>query len=666
MIGLPAGNLSAQTEDPAAAELLENFFRDNEQASESDAQVFLENLENYRSNPLDLNRASREDLIGLHVLNELQVESFLTYRTQLGPLLNDYELQAIPDWSPADIRRMLLFSKVYTGLDTRNIKIMRGLYEGENDLLLRWGRPEPTNYPDTVEGGDSGFAIRYRHSFDNRLRFGFTAEKDPGEAFFRKSNKQGFDFYSAHFFVQNLNEHLKTFAAGDYSARFGQGLLLQTGFSPGKSAETVSVARGGRKISPYASFGETFFFRGAAATFRWGPHIETTVLYSSRRRDGNVIAPDPTDQEFQEIIFSSLQSSGYHRTRTEIDDEKSLREQVTGFSAAYLWKSGHITVNGLYLHYDKPWNPAPAAYRLYTFRGQDLGAYSLDYAWRRRNWLFLGETARSDNGAVASINSLLFSPDRHVTVTALHRFFPKDYQSIYAQPFAESSGAANEQGVYLGADIRYIRRWQINVYADVWRHPWLRFGVSAPSQGREFLARVLWTKSKTFSVYALWQSEIKERNSDEEGIPGLLENRRDRLRLHAIYKVHPSVELRSRIEWTVFRVADFARTKGFIAYQEVVFRSTGSPWSASARYAIFDTDNFDTRVFAFENDLFSAVSIPAFSGRGTRYYLNLQWRVNSWLRLEGRFEQTDQVKSITTSGLTGRERYWKLQARFSF
>ncbi len=666
VIGLPAGNLSAQTEDPAAAELLENFFRDNEQASESDAQVFLENLENYRSNPLDLNRASREDLIGLHVLNELQVESFLTYRTQLGPLLNDYELQAIPDWSPADIRRMLLFSKVYTGLDTRNIKIMRGLYEGENDLLLRWGRPEPTNYPDTVEGGDSGFAIRYRHSFDNRLRFGFTAEKDPGEAFFRKSNKQGFDFYSAHFFVQNLNEHLKTFAAGDYSARFGQGLLLQTGFSPGKSAETVSVARGGRKISPYASFGETFFFRGAAATFRWGPHIETTVLYSSRRRDGNVIAPDPTDQEFQEIIFSSLQSSGYHRTRTEIDDEKSLREQVTGFSAAYLWKSGHITVNGLYLHYDKPWNPAPAAYRLYTFRGQDLGAYSLDYAWRRRNWLFLGETARSDNGAVASINSLLFSPDRHVTVTALHRFFPKDYQSIYAQPFAESSGAANEQGVYLGADIRYIRRWQINVYADVWRHPWLRFGVSAPSQGREFLARVLWTKSKTFSVYALWQSEIKERNSDEEGIPGLLENRRDRLRLHAIYKVHPSVELRSRIEWTVFRVADFARTKGFIAYQEVVFRSTGSPWSASARYAIFDTDNFDTRVFAFENDLFSAVSIPAFSGRGTRYYLNLQWRVNSWLRLEGRFEQTDQVKSITTSGLTGRERYWKLQARFSF
>mgnify|MGYP002147156826 CR=1 FL=1 len=666
VIGLPAGHLSAQTEDPAAAELLENFFRDNEQASESDAQVFLENLENYRSNPLDLNRASREDLIGLHVLNELQVESFLTYRAQLGPLLNDYELQAIPDWSPADIRRMLLFSKVYTGLDTRNIRIIRGLYEGENDLLLRWGRPEPTNYPDTVEGGDSGFAIRYRHSFDNRLRFGFTAEKDPGEAFFRKSNKQGFDFYSAHFFVQNLNEHLKTFAAGDYSARFGQGLLLQTGFSPGKSAETVSVARGGRKISPYASFGETFFFRGAAATFRWGPHIETTVLYSSRRRDGNVIAPDSTDQEFQEIIFSSLQSSGYHRTRSEIDDEKSLREQVTGFSAAYLWKSGHITVNGLYLHYDKPWNPTPAAYRLYTFRGQDLGAYSLDYAWRRRNWLFLGETARSDNGAVASINSLLFSPDRHVTVTALHRFFPKDYQSIYAQPFAESSGAANEQGVYLGADIRYIRRWQINVYADVWRHPWLRFGVSAPSQGREFLARVLWTKSKTFSVYALWQSETKERNSDEEGIAGLLENRRDRLRLHAIYKVHPSVELRSRIEWTVFRVADFARTKGFIAYQEAVFRSTGSPWSASARYAIFDTDNFDTRVFAFENDLFSAVSIPAFSGRGTRYYLNLQWRVNTWLRLEGRFEQTNQVKSITTSGLTGRERYWKLQARFSF
>ncbi|MEZ4966189.1 MAG: hypothetical protein R2791_13180 [Saprospiraceae bacterium] len=657
--------VSAQVDENATAELLENFFRDNEQATESDAQQFLENLEIYRNRPLDLNRAGRDELLGLHLLNELQVENFLTYRDQFGPLLNEYELQAVPGWSLSDIRTMLQFSKVSTGLDTRNVSILRGFYEGNNELLLRWGRPDPPNYTTNVEGEPNSWAFRYRHTFDNRLRLGFTAENDPGEALFSGSNKHGFDFYSAHLYARDLGGTVHTIALGDYSARFGQGLLLQTGFAPGKSAETVSVLRGGRKINAYSAFGESFFFRGAAAEFRFGEHFELTALYSNRLRDGNVVTPDSIDMEFAEIVFSSLQTSGYHRTQSEIADEKALREQVGGVSASFTWKSGHFTANGLYLHYDKPWNPATAPYRQFVFRGNELSGVSIDYEWRRRNWIFNGETARSDNGAVASLNALLFSPDRHVTLTALHRSFPKDYQSIYASPFAETSGAANEQGMYLGADIRYIRRWQINAYADIWRHPWLRFGVGAPSRGREYLLRVLWTKSKAFSAYVLWQREIKERDSDVEGLAGLLENQRDRLRFHANCRVSAGLEFRSRIEWTFYEVAGL-NSRGYIAYQEAVVRPLGSNVSGVFRYAIFDTENFDTRVFAFENDLFSSISIPAFSGRGTRFYLNLQWRISRWLRLEGRYEQTDQVRAVTTSGQTGRERYWKLQARFRF
>jgi hypothetical protein len=58
------------------------------------------------------------------------------------------------------------------------------------------------------------------------------------------------------------------------------------------------------------------------------------------------------------------------------------------------------------------------------------------------------------------------------------------------------SGASNEKGLFLGADVRWTRRWQINAYADVWRHPWLRYGVNAPSAGHEYLARVQWQKGK--------------------------------------------------------------------------------------------------------------------------------------------------------------------------
>ncbi len=656
----------AQIQDRSADELLENFFRDNEQASESDAQQFLEILENYRANPLNLNSASRDELFSLHLLNELQIENLLRYRAQFGPLLNEYELQSVPGLEVNDIRRLLTYTQVRTSLDTRNANILKGLYTGENDLLMRWGRPDPPNYTGTVEGLPNAWAIRYRHSFDNRLRFGFTAENDPGEAFFHKSNRQGFDFYSAHLFVQNLNRTVKVVALGDYSARFGQGLLLQTGFSPGKSAETTSILRGGRKINAYAAFGESYFFRGAATTMAFGKHLEITALYSDRRRDGNVLLPDTTELEFADITFSSLQTSGLHRTASEVADEHSLHEQVGGLSATYGWKNGQVSVNGLSIMYDKAFNPSQAAYRQFTFRGQTLTGGSVDYNWRRRNWLLFGEAARSDNGGMAMVNGLLLSPDQHVTFSAVHRSLDRDYQSVYAAPFAETSGASNENGLFIGADIRYLRRWQLNAYADVWRHPWLRFGVSAPSQGREFLARLLWTKSRSFSVYGLWQAETKERDGNVGDITALVENRRDRLRLHAIYKVSKAVELRSRMEWTIYEIADADRTHGFIAYQEAVVKPLGFPVTGTIRYAIYDTENFDTRVYAYENDLFSAISIPAFSGRGSRIYMNVHWRVNHWLRLEARVEQTNQLRAVTSSNITGKDRYWKLQARIKW
>jgi hypothetical protein len=663
--------LSAQNEEPSTSELLENFFRDNESASESDAQQFIENLDLLRDRPLDLNQASREDLISLHLLNDVQVERFLAYRAQFGPFLNAYELQAIPTWEITDIRRVLPYTKIRTGLDTRNVNILKGFTRGENELLLRWGYPDPPNYSNfgssrEVEGGPYTTAIRYRHTFDSRLRFGFTAESDAGEALFTKSNPHGFDFYSAHLFVQNLNANVKAIALGDYSARFGQGLLLQTGFSPGKSAETVSVARGGRKVNAYGAFGETFFFRGAATTLAFGKHVEVTALYSNRLRDGNVQNPDPNDQEAADILFTSLQTSGYHRDSSEIVDEKSLKEQVGGLSATYLWRHGQISANGMYIAYDKPWNPTEAAYRRFTFRGKNLASASVDYNWRWRNFFVFGETARSDNGGIASVNGLLLSAHRNVTLSAVQRSLAKDYQSIYGAPFAETSGANNEKGLYLGADIRWIRRWQLNFYADAWRHPWLRFGVSAPSRGREFLARLNWQKSKTFSAYVLWQSETKERDNDAEGAPGLVENRRDRFRLHAISKVNQSIELRSRLEWTTFKIGARAPSRGYMAYQEAVVKVLNTPVSGSIRYTIFDTEDYDTRVYTYENDLFAAVSIPAFAGRGSRYYLNLQWNVNKWLRLEGRFEQTNTLQAVTDTGTTGKERVWKVQVRMKW
>lgn len=656
--------LNAQ-DDPAVAELLENFFRSNESASESDAQIFLEQLEQWRQHPLDVNTASREDLMTLQLLNELQIEQLISYREKLGNLLNIFELQAVPSWELGDIRRIQPFIEVGKGtLDKRAAPLREGFFRGNNEILIRSSLPNPLPFTSNAEGGPYSAGIRFRHSFDNRLRFGFTAENDAGEAFFNKSNRTGFDFYSAHLFIQNTGGRLvKSVALGDFTARMGQGMLLQTGFSPGKSAESVNLMRGARKLGAYSAFGEAYFLRGAGVTLQLSRSFELNLFGSRRSRDGNLdITQDSTDLDPEEIIFTSLQTSGLHRTPSEIENEGAVKENLGGATFTWINRYGQISANALYIRYDKPFNPDAAPYRRYTFRGQQLLGYSVDHQLRWRNFLFFGENAQSDNGSIALLNGVLIGADRRVTIGVVTRHFEPSYQAIYAAPFAEVSGASNEDGIYTGLEIRPSKPWKINAYTDLRRHPWLRFGVDGPSSGQEYLARVMWQPTRTFQTYTIFQTETKEANAPSPE-SGLISTRRDRFRIHAGYKMSPVLDLRSRLEWIFFKDGNLPVAKGVMIYQEAVVKPRNFPVSGAVRYALFDTESYDSRVYSFENDLFSAVSIPGFAGRGNRFYVNLSWRISKKWRLEGRYQTTYLERAVTSGSVLGREDVWKLQVR---
>ena len=60
----------------------------------------------------------------------------------------------------------------------------------------------------------------------------------------------------------------------------------------------------------------------------------------------------------------------------------------------------------------------------------------------------------------------------------------------------------------------------------------------------------------------------------------------------------------------------------------------------SARYALFDTDDYDTRQYVFEQDVLYAFSVPALYGRGTRAYLLAQIQATRHLTLWLRYADT--------------------------
>ncbi|MCB0568985.1 MAG: helix-hairpin-helix domain-containing protein [Phaeodactylibacter sp.] len=648
-----AGQIDSLLQPPEATQqLIEDFLQNTDSEGEFDYNTIFENLEYYLERPLNLNEASQEELESLGLLSDIQVLGLLNYRQVAGDLISIYELQAIPSFDLLTIRRILPYVSVGGGIDDYQLPIGQMLREGRNELYLRWSRylEEQKGYS-PLEEGQSGsrylgspnqFYLRYKHSFSNKLSYGFTAEKDRGEEFFTGSNRQGFDFYSAHIFLKDYNRTIRALAIGDYAVSFGQGLILYSGFGAGKSSFVMNIKRTGQALRPYSSVNEINFQRGAAATLAFGQHLELTALASYRKRDASILEPDTTglDQDIRQI--SSLDLDGLHRTPTEIAGENTIGQ--TTFGARLRWKGrrGHIAFNALHEQIDADLVPRPQPYNLFYFNGNRLFNASVDYSVVYQNYNFFGETAVSDNGAVATLNGLLMGLDRSVDLAVLVRHFPRDYQALNPNPFAETSGARNETGVYLGLEVRPHAHWKLSTYFDAWQHPWLRFNTDAPSRGYEYRARLTYYLKRNLEAYVEVRDEVKEQNIDKaEGKNNFtLPNRIFQTRLHLSKKVSKALELRSRIDFGFSDNDINATQRGFVIYQDVLFKPIGFPLSFTTRLALFDTDGFQARYYSYENALLYAFSIPAYYNKGTRFYFNLRYRGIRNLTIEARFAQT--------------------------
>jgi hypothetical protein len=60
------------------------------------------------------------------------------------------------------------------------------------------------------------------------------------------------------------------------------------------------------------------------------------------------------------------------------------------------------------------------------------------------------------------------------------------------------------------------------------------------------------------------------------------------------------------------------------------------PVAVNFRLQYVETGSYDSRIYAYENDVLYGFSIPAFSGKGYRYYINANYDVSKklafWLR----------------------------------
>jgi len=622
-----------------------------------DHTALVESLYEAYEAPVDLNSAGREQLEALVFLSDIQIDALAEYIRKHGPLLSVYELQLIPGWDEETVFLLAPFVRVVKDASREKWKWKNVFRSGKHEMVLRYSQLLETQKGFEVSdslasrylGDPSQIFLRYRFSYRDKVSCGLTARKDRGEEFFGASQPAGFDYYGAHIFIRDYGP-FRSIALGDYLAQFGQGLTFWKGGGMGKTATGTNLRKFAGGLKPYSGTSPFLANRGAGVTATLD-RVHVTGFFSWKFVDGSV-ASDSLSEE-----MSSLDATGYHRTESELAKRNSATELIAGGNVRYKALKWNAGLTGVYTRYSAELQPGNAPYELYDFSGRSLWNIGADYNLLWGKVYLFGELAVSGNGGYAFLQGLQASLHPRLSVGLLFREYAKNYQNPHAAAFGENGSNRNERGLYLSFDCIPARKLRLNFNLDVFRFPWLRFNVDAPSWGTETTAQLAFLPSGRTELLFRAGYGLRQENSLQENIytSPLADVHRLAFRMGITHEVRPGFRLRSRVEGVIISRDDHpGRTVrwGCVAYQDVMWQLPWIPLNVAARIAFFRTDDFDTRIYAYESDVLYSFSVPAYYDTGMRFYFNLNYDVLRGLSVWFRIAQTYYANAVTLgSGL---------------
>ncbi len=695
--GLPPDSVAVERDAEAAL--------DDLVTSRAAGQQLIEILASLAENPLGVNTATADELSLIPALTPLVAQRIVAFRTEHGPFGSLSELRAVKGVT----ERVLTQARPYLHLDEERAAASSGRFPSvpslgevarglDVDLIQRYTRrldlgrgyaaavPRGTTaagdtlYTTTYAGSPARLYTRLRARYERKLSLNLTLDKDPGEPFrwAPEAGSYGYDYASAHVALQDVGR-VRTLIVGDYVAAFGQGVALWRSSAFGKGRDAVGpLVRSGRGLVPYGSGDENRFFRGVAGTVRLTPSLNASAFVSRRSLDATVLAPDTLARSrFVDARATTLTATGLHRTPSEMARKDALREALYGGALEYTGRRLRLGAVAYHARFDPALRPDTAAtYRRFAFTGERATTVSLFGQYRWRGLLPFGEGARAPSGAVGGTGGLLVEVARRAEAVVVGRYFPRDFASPHGFALGERRGATqNEVGFYTGLRLEPAPRWSVTAYIDQYRFPWARFGVGRPSTGYDARLVAEHVPRPWLRYYLQLRTETRETGAAIEGagarrLDGLREETRQSARLHGEHVFSDQLRLRARAEVARYRMAGAAADYGFLLYQDVRWRPLH--WlQIDARLAFFDTDGYDARVYAYENDLLYAFAIPVLYGTGRRAYVLLHLDPLDRLSLQVKYGAT-RFRHVHTvgSGLDevegGRLREIRTQLRWRF
>lgn len=602
-----------------------------------------ENLEYIHENKLNLNDVSADELKQLPILDVFQINNFINYRKDNGEIYSIYELTSIHGFSKKTALSILPYIKVEPATKKEfNISDMSKIFDfGRNSLIFRLQtkRPKAEGYiaeKDSLNpkyaGNNNKIYTKYIFSARDKIRFGFTLEKDEGEKFGGEKTVLGYDFSSFHFQLKNLG-FVDNIILGDYNLEFGQGLALWSSFSAGKSSDVLNVIKIGRGAVPFSGTNENIFFRGISTKLSFS-NIDFTSFLSSNNIDANIV-----DSEY------NIHSSGFHRTEEEIKNKNTLKKVDFGGNVEYKLSRAKVGITFVNTKYNHQLYRGENPYQFFKFSQKSVSNISINYTYNTGIIMSSGEHSTNNYGAWASLHSILINPIQDFNLIVLYRNYQKDYFPIFASPFGEDS-SFGEKGYYFGVNIQAIKNIKLVGYYDIFEKTWLQYQKDAPSRGHETLLQLDYYINNSSSFYVRMKHRQKDKNTEIEGnfLNELKKEEKINIRVNFNKIVSEKIKVASRIEFVKYMHIN--KELGWLIYQDIEYNLRDTPLVFFGRVAFFSSDGFSSSIYAYERDVLYLFTIGTYFNTGKRYYIGAKYKINSKITFWTKFSITQQEDKL--------------------
>ena len=611
---------------------------------------------------ININRLNPAELSKIPFLSMSQINNLTEYLTEYGEVFSMYELQAVEGFDSVTIRQLVPFIEIGPPLPRVRLTPGNLIRDGRHEVVLRYQQVLQSragyHIEDSLVQSESGnfyigspqrYYFRYRYTFFDRVVIGISGDKDAGEEFFKGSQPLGMDFYSGFLAIKNLR-WLNQLIVGNFRASFGQGLTLG-GSSFGSSVSFGSKMQYNAGFTPSQSVCEYGYLRGAAITISTGP-VEWSGFLSITRKDASIYPADTGKRA--DLFFSSFSETGFHRTPSELARKNQVRECVYGGHASYRGRSFLIGLTGLYGKWSGSLQPKQEVYKQFMLNGNRFGGIGIDGRCRIGFTQIFGEFSISLNGGRAWLVGVTVIPIPGIDLLLICRNYQPHFQNPFSTAISQNSMMANEQGVFLRLQTQLIPKTTISGYVDLFRFPWLRYGVNGPSDGVEaglfghYQASPYWSFSLRYGIK--WGAVNS--SNPEDKITQQVEERKNDLKVECNISPNPGISLRSCFALRSHRTTGQQREMGYLGSQEASYKRAGVFRAIRMKYTLFDIPFYNTRIYTYEPDLLYSFSAPGCYGRGIRCVLLIQFGIARKVDLWGWLGVTKYVDRTTIgSGL---------------